>query len=385
MRVGLVCPYSLSVPGGVQGQVLGLSKALQRQGIAARVLAPCDGPPPDPSVTPLGNSIPTASNGSLAAIAPDPAAFLRTIRALRDEAFDVLNIHEPLAPGPGMTAMVNASCPTVGTFHRSGPSTWLQATRRLARWGAANLTVRAAVSEEALITAQQAIGGEYELVWNGIDTAAYAGSDPWPRGGSAGAAGTGAPVVLFVGRHEPRKGLAVLLEAARRLDPSTRVWVSGGGPETDRLRRATSGDDRIEWLGMIGEEEKIRRIRAADVLAVPSLRGESFGVVLLEGLAAGTPVVASDLAGYRNVARAGVEATLVPPGDAGALARAITAAIEDPASTADLVERGRARAEEFSMDSLATRYVELFEKARAGWAQAPPPALPRWLRLAFRR
>src|SRR4051794_40358637 len=104
MRVGLISPYSLTVPGGVQGQVLGLARALRTSGHDVRVLGPCDGPPPDGGVTPLGNSVPTAANGSVAPLAPDPSAQLRTIRALRDEAFEVLHLHEPLCPGPTMTS-----------------------------------------------------------------------------------------------------------------------------------------------------------------------------------------------------------------------------------------------------------------------------------------
>ena len=123
MRIGLVCPYSLTVPGGVQGQVLGLARVLRELGHEARVLAPCDGPPPELYVIPLGNSIPTAANGSVAPLAPDPSCALRTIRALADEAFDVLHLHEPLAPGPTMTTLVMHPAPAVGTFHAAGDST----------------------------------------------------------------------------------------------------------------------------------------------------------------------------------------------------------------------------------------------------------------------
>ncbi len=355
VRVGLVCPYSLTLPGGVQGQVLGLGRALQRQGVEARILGPCDGPPPDPSVTPLGNSIPTANNGSVAAIAPDPAAALRTIRALRDEDFDVVHIHEPLAPGPSLTATVAAGSPKVGTWHRSGPSAWIRSMAPLARWGCRNLNVRAAVSEEARATAAAALGGEYELVWNGIDTERYrrAPAEPASR-----------PTILFVGRHEPRKGLAVLVAAMDLMPGDVTVWVAGQGPETERLKRSTAGDPRFEWLGAIPEDEKVRRIRGSSVLCVPSLHGESFGVVLLEGMAAGTPVVASDIPGYRNVARPGVEARMVAPDDAGALAKALEAALERGPETEEMVQRGLARAERFSMHSLAERYVQLYERAR---------------------
>ncbi len=371
MRVGVVCPYSLTLPGGVQGQVLGLAAALRRRGVQVRVLGPCDGPPPDPSVTPLGSSIPTASNGSLAAIAPDPAASLRTVRALRDERFDVLNIHEPLTPGPSLTALVTAFCPTVGTFHRSGPSRWLDLTRPLATYGSSYLDVRVAVSEEARQTAAAAVGGDYELVWNGIDVSRYERSEVWAKTG---------PTVLFVGRHEPRKGLEVLLRALGRLDSGVTLWVAGQGPETERLKKMYAGDSRIEWLGRIGEAEKIARMRAADVLCAPSLGGESFGVVLLEGLAAGTPVVASDLAGYRRVARSGVEAILTPPGDDEALADGLRQALEGTAQVRAMVAKGRDRAEEFSMDSLAQRYLELFDLAVRRRSSLPPS---RYERLAM--
>ena len=354
MRVGLVCPYSLTLPGGVQGQVLGLGRALRELGVDARILGPCDGPPPDPAVTPLGNSIPTASNGSMAAIAPDPAAALRTIRALRDEDFDVVNLHEPLAPGPTLTALVMSAAPSVGTFHRAGESAWVRALRPLAIWAINHLTLRAAVSPEARETARQAFGGEYELVWNGIEIGRYRDAPPWPTEG---------PTVMFIGRHEPRKGLAVLLEAMESVGPDVHLWVASQGPETERLRLLTAGDDRVEWLGMISDQEKIRRIRGADVLCAPSLHGESFGVILLEGMAAGTPVVASDLSGYRNVARPGQDALLTPPGDVGALARALETTLEGGTAVKTLVENGLERAGEFSLESLAERYIELYEKA----------------------
>jgi len=348
-----MCPYSLTLPGGVQGQVLGLGRALRRMGVDARVLGPCDGPPPGAAVTPLGNSIPTAANGSMAAIAPDPSAALRTIRALRDEAFDVVHLHEPLVPGPTLTALVFAEQPVLGTFHRAGESAWYRLTRPLARWAADRMALRAAVSEEARATASMSLGGEYELVWNGIDVEDYRRVEPWPVSG---------PTVLFVGRHEPRKGLAVLVEAMARLGPGVRLWVASEGPETARLQHATAGDSRIEWLGMISEAEKRRRLRAADVLCAPSLHGESFGVVLVEAMAAGAAVVASDLAGYRYVARPGLDGLLVPPGDAAALAVALQQVLAGGSEVDARRASAAERAGGFSMEGLALLYVELYER-----------------------
>lgn len=355
-----MCPYSLTLPGGVQGQVLGLARSLRERGVQARVLGPCDGPPPATWVTPLGLSVPTAANGSMAAIAPDPAAALRTLRALRDEAFDVVHLHEPLVPGPVLTALVSSDAPMVGTFHRAGAFALSRTIRPLARWAAGRLAVRCAVSAEAESTAAQTLGGRYVRLWNGIDVTGFASAQPWPRPAE------GSSVVLFVGRHEPRKGLAVLLEAFARTGPGVQLWVAGEGPQTARLRQTTAGDARVVWLGSIGEEEKRRRMRAADVLCAPSLHGESFGVVVLEGMAAGACVVASDLPGYRNVASQGKEALFVPPGDAAALAATLKTVLEsarDPGGEAASLRRAAAlRAEEFSMDRLAARYQTLYER-----------------------
>lgn len=355
MRVGLVCPYSLTVPGGVQGQVLGLARALRRLGHDTRVLGPCDGPPPDPGVIPLGMSVPTAANGSVAPLAPDPACALRTIRALRDEDFDVLHLHEPLAPGPTMTSVLFASAPLVGTFHAAGESAAYSWLRPVVRWMAGRLDVRAAVSADAVAMAEAAAGGTYELLFNGIEVDRFATVEPWP---------SDSPTVFFVGRHEPRKGLAVLLEALALLPPSVRVWVAGEGPDTAALAARYAGDPRIEWLGRIDDHTKARRLRGADVFCAPSLRGESFGVVLLEAMAARTPVVAGDLPGYRNVADHDVDALLSPPGDAAALADAIGKVLADPVLAERLREGGDRKVDRFSMGRLADRYLELYDVAR---------------------
>ena len=351
MRIGIICPYSLTMPGGVQGQILGLGRTLRLMGHDVRVLGPCDGPPPDAGVTPLGNSVPTAANGSVAPIAPDPSAQLRTIRALRDEAFDVVHLHEPLAPGPTQTAMFFKTAPLVGTFHAAGSSAAYKWFSPGVKWLAKRLDLRCAVSQDAEQMARSALGGDYTVLFNGVEVATFAKATPTPTEG---------PTVLFVGRHEPRKGLDVLLAAMTDLPASTRLWIAGDGPDTDRLRARVAGDARIEWLGRISDDEKASRMRAADVFCAPSLRGESFGVVLLEAMAAATPVVASDLPGYANVARAGRDALLVPPGDVASLSRALRGVLANPSCAADLVESGEQRAQQFSMENLAERYVELY-------------------------
>ncbi|HEX2047778.1 MAG TPA: glycosyltransferase family 4 protein [Acidimicrobiales bacterium] len=360
MRVGLVSPYSLSLPGGVQGQVLGLARALRGQGHQVRVLGPCDGAPPEVGITPLGNSVPTAANGSMAPVAPDPSNALRTISALRDEQFDVVHLHEPIAPGATVTTLVCSSAPMVGTFHAAGTSAAYRWLAPLTCWLANRLSIRCAVSEDARDLAARHLGGEYLLLHNGIDVERFTKATPWPTEG---------PTVLFLSRHEERKGLDVLIAALPRLPPHARVWVASDGPDTARLKAAAAGDQRVEWLGRIDEAEKLRRLRGADVLCAPSLRGESFGMILLEAMAAETPIVASDLPGYRKVVgHAEPAAVLVPPGDAAALGDALGRVLETPELAASLAAAGDARASAFSMDRLAGRYVELYRSAISGAA-----------------
>ena len=356
VRIGLVCPYSLTVPGGVQGQVMGLARAMRTLGHPTRVLAPCDGPPPDGGVTPLGNSMPLATNGSTAPLAPDLPCALRTIRALRDEDFDVVHLHEPLAPGPTLTAILFTDQPLVGTFHRAGPSAAYLAVRPIARRVSRRLAVRVAVSEDAQRTAESALGGTYERLFNGIEVERYAKAAPWRSDG---------PTIFFIGRHEPRKGLAVLLEAMADLPGDVHLWVASNGPQTAELRERYASDGRIEWLGRISDAERASRLRGATVFCAPSLHGESFGVVLLEAMAAGVPIVASDLPGYRSVAHPGDHAVLTPPGEVRPLADALHRVLCDGSLAARLTAAGETRACEFSMDRLADRYLDLYERVTA--------------------
>ncbi len=320
LRIGLVCPYSLTVPGGVQAQVLGLARELRRQGHEARVLGPCDGPPPEAFVTPLGNSLPTAANGSIAPLAPDASAALRTIRVLRDEAFDVIHVHEPCAPGPTMTTVLMHPSPIVGTFHAAGRSSGYQVFRRQLRWLTQRIERKFVVSKDALELVQSYFGGEYDILFNGAEIAEIASTPPTP---------SDQPTIFFCGRHEERKGLAVLLAAFQQLPAGVRLWVASDGPDGPRLRAQYADDARITWLGRISDAEKFARLRGASVFCAPSIHGESFGVVLIEAMAACTPVVASGIDGYRNVATDGIDALLVEPGDADALAAAITAVLDD--------------------------------------------------------
>jgi phosphatidylinositol alpha-mannosyltransferase len=353
LRIGIVSPYSLTVPGGVQQQVLGLARSLRAKGHEVRVLGPCDGPPPDAFVTPLGNSLPTAVNGSIAPLAPDASAALRTIRALNDEAFDVVHVHEPLVPGPSLTALLVKMAPVVATFHSAGESAAYRTFSRQLKWVASRIDIRVAVSKDAVELAQRYIGGDYEILFNGIELGDYSSSSTTPRENA----------IFFIGRHEERKGLSILLEAVSKLPPDVRVWIASDGPQTAELKTRFASDSRIEWLGRISDSEKISRMSRASVFCAPSLHGESFGVVLLEAMAAGTPVVASNLDGYRNVATDDETALLVETGNVTGLASALARVLADPRLAARLTANGREHAQRFSMDALADRYIEMYERA----------------------
>jgi phosphatidylinositol alpha-mannosyltransferase len=273
------------------------------------------------------------------------------MRALWDEDFDVLHLHEPFAPGPCMTALVIKPAPTLGTFHAAGESFAYKHMSAGTRFLNRRLDLRCAVSEDAIKLARSGISGEFTLLYNGVELEPYQAAEPWP---------TEAPTIFFCGRHEPRKGLAVLLEAMAGLPGDVRLWVGSDGPETAALKARWAGDPRVEWLGRLSEEEKVARLKGADVFCAPSLRGESFGVVLIEAMAAETPVVATELPGYANVARKGRDAELVRPGDPKALAAALNRVLGDADLRAGLVASGVERADAFSMQRLTASYVELY-------------------------
>jgi phosphatidylinositol alpha-mannosyltransferase len=361
----MICPYSLSVPGGVQAQVMGLSRELRKMGIEVRVLAPCDGPPPATFVTPLGNSLPTSANGSMAPLAPDPSCSLRTMRALGDEQFDVLHLHEPFVPGPTQTAMLLHPAPVLATFHAAGDSASYRYLRPMIQPTVNNIAHAVAVSKDAAELVRRYMGGNYEILFNGVELDAYRSSPAHPTTG---------PTIFFCGRHEERKGLEVLLAALGKLGPEVRLWVGSSGPDTGRLRAQYADDERIEWLGRLTDADKMARLRGADAFCAPSLHGESFGVVLIEAMAANTAIVASALDGYRNVATDDVDALLVEPGDVGALAAALQRVLYEPDLSTRLRKAASRRAEDFSMTVLARRYAEHYVRLATNRPRRARPA-----------
>jgi phosphatidylinositol alpha-mannosyltransferase len=354
MRVMLSSPYSLSLFGGVQAQVLGLVHALRRRGVDARVIAPCDGPPPEPGIVTVGPSTRLPSNGSVAPVAAGRAVARRTIDALNTFEPDVLHLHEPFSPGANHAALVGTTIPAVGTFHsaRQGRNPWYQTFRSPLRPLLRRLSVATAVSAQAARQVELTFGTQCEIVPNGVEVERFAHGDT---------PATTRPAIFFVGRLEPRKGAAVLLDAFADLDREADLWMAGDGPQRDKLR--ARGVPHVEWLGRVSDAEKAERLRRADIACFPALDGESFGIVLLEAMAARAAIVASDIDGYRDVARDGREALLVPPGDVDALVRTLRMLLDDRGERGRLAAGGRQRADEFSMDRVAERFLEIYERA----------------------
>jgi phosphatidylinositol alpha-mannosyltransferase len=393
----MVCPYSLDRPGGVQNQAVGLARQLAGRGHQVVVFAPADHPAAGAVrrdgvvVVPTGAPVHLPANGSVAPVSISPLALRRSARVLRQGRFDVVHVHEPFAPGLAYALLATGSTPPlVATFHRSGASAWYRALRPVTVAAAGRLAARCAVSEAAAATARRALGGEYEVLYNGIDTEGFSGVQGTPTSG---------PTILFLGRHEPRKGLAVLLEAHARLEalrgkcggdapllPVT-LWVGGDGPETAGLRARWPPSPTRHWLGVLSEAEKRSRLVGADVLCAPSIAGESFGIVLLEGMAAGTRVVASDIDGYRDAS--GGHSVLVPPGDPEALARALAGVLvgmgaggraaapdpdpdPDPVADAGSLAGARSHADRWSLRELAAAYEHVYRRVIATGPRRPP-------------
>jgi phosphatidyl-myo-inositol alpha-mannosyltransferase len=363
----MVSPYALGSIGGVQGQVVGLARTLRAHGHEVTVVAPAADPADvaadvgDHHV--VGKPVGLRSNGSVAPVAPWPTAAARAERFVRHGGFDVVHVHEPLAPMVAYGLVLRSPLPMVGTYHRAGVSRWVRPLHPLTQFVGRRLQVRVAVSEAARETGLHEGGGAFEVLFNGVDMERFESAPPHrdPEG---------RPTVLFLGRHEPRKGLPILLEAFERLQRPAVLWVSGEGSGTEVQRRRQLASDPVQWLGVLSDEEVASRLAGATVLCAPSLQGESFGMVLLEGMAAGCAVVASDIEGYRSAA--GGHATLVPPGDVGALSRALDGAlaqseVEGETATGTSTKARKEATEyarEWSMDTLAERYVEMYGRAR---------------------
>ena len=377
MRVGIVCPYSWDIPGGVQAHVRDLAEALIAMGHQVSVLAPADEDTPLPAyVVGAGRAVPVRYNGSVARVQMGPVSATRVRRWLRDGRFDVLHIHEPIAPSLSFLALVLARGPIVATFHTStARSRSLSAASSMVQPFLEKISGRIAVSAAARQVQVEHLGGDAVEIPNGVAVAHYKSAQPLPgyprQGGTVG----------FVGRYdEPRKGMSVLLAALAELAPhrpDLRLVVAGRGDAEDLLAElppALTG--RVDLLGQVSEADKARMLRSVDVYCAPNLGGESFGIILLEAMAAGTAILASDLDAFRRVLDDGRAGLLFQTGDPAGLARCLAGLLDHPDHRAALVATGAEVVAAYDWPVVGRQVLDVYEMviAAAPGAVVPDPA-----------
>ena len=359
MRVGLVCPYTWEVPGGVQAHVRDLAETLIALGHDVDVAAPADDDADlPPYVTSMGRALPVPYNGSVARLAFGPVTAARVRRWLRNGGFDVLHVHEPFAPSVSVLALWAARGPVVGTFHASVErSRALLAAKMGLTSALEKIHARIAVSPAARKYVVEHLGGSVVLIPNGVSVANFAAAEPlpgWP--GETGAVG-------FLGRiDEPRKGFQVLLEALPLMRTDARLLVAGPG-DVDEVRAEMPAAlrDRVTFLGLVSEEDKRRFFHSVDLYCAPNTGGESFGIVLIEAMAAGAPIVASDLDAFRRVLDEGDAGVLVPVEDPPALAAALDELLADPARRRAVAKRAAALVRRYDWPAIAEAVVGVYE------------------------
>lgn len=362
MRIGLVCPYAWDVPGGVRSHVSDLALTLQERGHQVSVLAPADDPGDLPAwVVDGGRPVSVPYNGSVAKVTFGLKTTRRVRTWIRDGEFDVLHVHEPVAPGLSLIALWAADGPLVGTWHSStARSRILSAGYYVAQTAMEKLSGRIAVSEDARRTLVAHVGGDAVLIPNGVRVADYA-----PCGRLPGV-DPDRPSLLFLGRiDEPRKGLDVLVGALASITaavPGLQVIIAGPGDAQERLDRMDpSIRGHVTFLGRLSDQDKVRALRSVDLYVAPHTGGESFGIVLIEAMAAGTPVLASDLPAFRRVLLDGAAGGMFANEDAADLAREAISLLTDPAERARLASAGTERVQAFDWASVVEDVLAVYE------------------------
>jgi phosphatidylinositol alpha-mannosyltransferase len=415
VRIALVSPYSWTYPGGVTRHIEALAAELERGGHAVRVLAPFDpddalsarlhrGARPQQRELPedfrsLGRTVGIPANGAVSNLTFTPASVYGLRAALHGGGYDVVHLHEPVAPVIGWDALCSAGAlPLVGTFHTYSENlitngiaaVGLGGRRRMNR-----LHVRIAVSDAAAWTAQRFYGGRYRVIPNGVHVPSAEALDALGQAREPGRVELGRahdgeaarPTlrIVFVGQAVGRKGLPVLLAAFEALREHVNATLTLVGASSEEVAHMLLDERGVRALGKVSEQRKLEELARADVLCAPSLHGESFGMVLTEAFAAGKPVLASDIAGYREVLRDGVDGQLLPAGDPLALAQALRRLALEPALRARMAAAARERAERFAWPHVAGEVLDCYERARSLAFQAADPRRSRAARAAVRR
>ncbi len=369
MKVGIVCPYSFDVPGGVQFHVRDLAEFLIGRGHEVSVLAPADDDTPVPAyVVPAGRAVPVPYNGSVARLNFGPVSAGRVRKWLGDGGFDVLHIHEPVTPSLSMLALWQATGPIVATFHTSTlRSRAMQAAYPVMRPSLEKISARIAVSEDARQTVTTHIGGDAVVIPNGVYVDVFARAEPAPRWqGTADA-----PTVAFVGRlDESRKGLQVLCDAVPQVlatVPGARFLIAGRGDVDAAVERLDPvARAACTFLGEVSDHDKAALLRSVDVYVAPQTGGESFGIVLVEAMSAGATVLASDLDAFRRVLDDGALGVLFAAGDGAGLADSLLALLGDPAGRTRLRAAAGVAVRRYDWSVVGAEVLEVFETVADG-------------------
>jgi phosphatidyl-myo-inositol alpha-mannosyltransferase len=367
MRIGMVCPYTWEVPGGVRSHIAGLTEALIDLGHQVSVISPADDDAPLPEyVVPAGRAVPVPYNGSVARLAFGFLSASRVRKWVKEGGFDVLHVHEPTAPSLSLLACWVADGPIVATVHTAIPhSRVLHAAQPILRSAQEKISGRIAVSEAARTTLVEHLGGDAVLIPNGVAVHAFEKADPlpgWPPPGGA---------LGFLGRiDEPRKGLAVMLDAFTILGEQRqglRLLIAGPGDADEALARVPAAvRARVDMLGEVSDEDRVRVFHSVDVFCAPNTGGESFGYVLAEAMAAGAPIVASDLDAFRPVLRGGQAGELFEPGSAAGLAAAAGRLLDEPGRRTELSAAASAAVRDYDWHVVARDVVRVYEAVVPG-------------------
>jgi phosphatidyl-myo-inositol alpha-mannosyltransferase len=377
MKIGLVTPYIYPLPGGVNGHVSYLYDNLIARGHDVRIISSVHGPQraSEGDVIRIGYGFSVPANGSVGIVTLSPRYTRLVSEMLERERFDVLHFHEPFVPFLSLVLLRESKSVNVATFHAfAGWSAAYEFWKRLLRPFAARLHGRIAVSAAARHFIDRYFPGDYKVIPNGVDLGRFQGARPFARYRD------GTANIFFVGRFESRKGIMYLLKAYRVLRKrgyDCRLLVAGSGPQEREVRRyiATRRLQGVELLGRVSDEDKARYFATADVYVSPATGQESFGIVLLEAMAAGTPIVCSDIHGYKGVVRRNEQALLVPPRDVNALVGAIARLLDDPDMRARMAAAGRERAVQFSWQNITAKvedYYAFVMRRMAAQGTLPP-------------
>ena len=364
MKIGIVNPYSWDVPGGVGFHIRDLALKFRSRGHDVRVLTPSSSRDLPDWISSAGQSVSVPFNGSVANISVSPAALRRTRRWLADNAFDVVHVHEPVVPSVSMAAAMLSSAPLVGTFHAAlGRSVSRAIASAPMRLYMERIGVRIAVSEEARRTLIEHHGGDAVIIPNGVETASFrrASTDPrWMATDSR-------PVIVFLGRlDEPRKGLSVFagaIEGVLDKMPGARFLIAGRGDVPEIRRQLTRFGDSVSFLGGISDEEKASLLAGASLYVAPQTGGESFGIVLVEAMAARTAVVASDIPAFRAVLEDGRAGVLFETGSSAALVDQLLGLLADKARLEGLSEAGQRASLQYDWEVVADKVFEVYRLA----------------------